>query len=446
MQPFNSQQLITPEPLLKKSDKADIQKYCVLYLFCWTIAPILAIGMIWRILALAAFAVWYSLALKRGFQITHPMSKAIGFSIFISVVIILTDLKIGHIIKRIDVFMLTIAVLMFHFYIKHPQELIDLIPYLLFMLALFNFRTGKALLSNPHIARLIVRNSDEAHTYQMKGIGGYCLLYLQVCACPAILAWGKQLLLTPYRKKIKILFISWLLSYLLFLFKASYSIALFATAISCYLVLPKKKTNLRQSLVIMIVFFILLMAAILYIEPFRNLLLDIFRGTAIERKLHDFAFINGIETNDRYAAQNYGSFDTRFSAYSGSLWKILKYPIIGGLFFDKAVGSHSAILDTIARFGWLGGWLYCGMIFTIPNTLKKKLPPNTQLSSINNATFAVLLFIALLDTLPFEISFNLVMLNAVFFFDLMKNGKYFAEPAYWNYDTDNSLTNVSNDT
>ena len=440
MQPLDYQQIAFAGRLKEDASQAAIQKICVLYLFCWTIAPILAIGTIWRILALISFIVWYSLALQRGFKINTPVSRAIGFAVLVSVVILLTDFKVGRIIKRIDVFMLVIAICMFQFYLLHPLELLDLIPYLLFMLTIFNFKTGDALLENAQIARLIVRNSEEAQAYQMQGIGGYCLLYLQVCACPAILAWGKSTIKSSSSKKLSILFVCWLLSYLLFIYKAAYSIALFASALSFFLVLPRRKANLRQSLIIMIVLFVLLMAAILFIEPFRELLFDIFRGTAVERKLHDFSVMNGLETNDRYGSQNYGSFDTRSLAYSRSLWMILQYPIIGGLFFSTAIGGHSAILDTIARYGWLGGWLYCSMIFAVPIAMKKSVSLKSPLTTINNATFVIILFIALLDTLPYENTFNVVMLNAVFFFALLKTEQ---QTMISSSQKDNPITSIS---
>ena len=141
--------------------------------------------------------------------------------------------------------------------------------------------------------------------------------------------------------------------------------------------------------------------------------------------------MNGLENdNDTYAQRllnegedsesDFGSFEGRKNRYLISLTKLLYYPIIGGLFFDKNTGGHSAILDTFARYGWLGGWLYCCMILAVPITLKKSVRQYPSLITILNATFTIILFVGILDSFPFEMTFNVVMLNAVFCFAQLK--------------------------
>ena len=44
---------------------ASIQKLAVLYLVIWTISPFMEIDMIWRLLALAAAAIWFLIAMIR---------------------------------------------------------------------------------------------------------------------------------------------------------------------------------------------------------------------------------------------------------------------------------------------------------------------------------------------------------------------------------------------
>ena len=299
------------------------------------------------------------------------------------------------------------------------------------MLAFFNFTTGKALLVDANIARQVVRNSEVARDALQQGIGGYTLLYLQVCSLPAILFWCKNLISKGKDKKQMAIAGCWFLSYLLFCFKASYSIALFCTALSFFLILSGKKTKLKQSLLIMIAMFVLMLVAITYVDSFRSMLFVTFQGTAIERKLHDFSVVNGLENdNDTYAQRlldagedadlNYGSIEGRKDRYLVSLTQLIYYPVIGGLFFDPRTGAHSAILDTFARYGWLGGWLYCCMIFAVPITLKKHVLQYPSLITLMNATFTIILFVGILDSFAFEMTFNVVMLNAVFFLALMK--------------------------
>lgn len=435
MQLYDYQQIAFDGRLKEEANQATIQKICVLYLFCWTIAPVLAVGVIWRLLAVMAFGIWYFLAKKRGFKPNTDVSRAVGFVILVTAVDLLTLIRFTlffkQFVRRIDLFMLAIAICMFNFYLRHPEELPDLVPYLMLMLAFFNFTTGKALLVDANIARQVVRDSEVAREALQKGIGGYTLLYLQVCALPAILFWCKHLINNKKDKKQMVIAGCWLLSYLLFCFKASYSIALFCTALSFFLVLSGKKTKLKQSLLIMIAMFVLMLAAITYVDSFRSMLFDIFQGTAIERKLHDFSVMNGLENdNDTYAQRlmweggdsdlNFGSFEGRKTRYIVSLTQLIYYPVIGGLFFDSRIGGHSAILDTFARYGWLGGWLYCCMIFAVPITLKKSVRQYPSMVTILNATFTIILFVGMLDSFPFEMTFNVVMLNAVFSFAQLK--------------------------
>lgn len=435
MQPLDYQQIAFAGRLKEDANQAAIQKICVMYLFCWTIAPVLAVGAIWRLLAVMAFVMWYFLAKKRGFKPNAAVFRAVGFVIFVAFVDLLTLIRFKlfykQLVRRIDLFMLAIAICLFNFYLQHPHELPDLVPYLMLMLAFFNFTTGKALLVDANIARQVVRNSEVARDALQQGIGGYALLYLQVCALPAILFWGKHLINNKKDKKQMVIAGCWLLSYLLFCFKASYSIALFCTALSFFLVLSGKKTKLKQSLLIMIAMFVLMLAAITYVDSFRSMLFDIFQGTAIERKLHDFSVMNGLQNdNDTYAQRimreggdsdlNFGSFDTRRNRYQISLTQLIYYPVIGGLFFDSRTGGHSAILDTFARYGWLGGGLYCCMIFAVPITLKKSVRQYPSLLTMMNATLTIILFVGILDSFPFEMTFNVVMLNAVFSFAQLK--------------------------
>ena len=135
MQPIDYQQIAFESHLIEDANQAAIQKICVLYLFCWTIAPILAVGTIWRLLAVMAFGIWYFLAKKRGYRPNTAVSRAVGFVIFVAVVDLLTLIRFKlfykQLIRRIDLFMLAIAICMFNFYLRHPEELPDLVPYLM---------------------------------------------------------------------------------------------------------------------------------------------------------------------------------------------------------------------------------------------------------------------------------------------------------------------------
>lgn len=415
-----STQILDLDAPVENTKAARMQALCFFYIFLWTVVPILAIGTIWRVLALLAFVIWYSIAITRGFVVTTPVSRAIGCAIFFITVNLLIDFRFVTISRGINLAMLAIAVMMFTFYRKHPTELSRLLPWVLVALAIFNFRTAFALKENEHLSRYIVRNSKIAFELQQQGIGGYTLIYSQVCTFPAIFSWCRHVLTETKDKVLWALSLAWIASYLFFLVKASYSIAIFATAVSLFFIYTKKRFTMGQSALVMVLIFVGILVAIAALQPFRELLFDLFRDTTIEKKLHDFSMMNNLEVNDRFGYRDYGSINVRLERYLWSLGTMLQFPIIGSLCFPAMIGSHSAILDTFARYGWLGGWLFCGVIFSVPLTFKNYVRNKPRLVPVVNAMFVVILFVGLLNTLPFEVAFNLVILNGIFMFELIR--------------------------
>ena len=138
---------------------------------------------------------------------------------------------------------------------------------------------------------------------------------------------------------------------------------------------------------------------IVYVDGFRNMLLEVFEGTAITKKINDL-----MSTSETGNAE--GSIFIRMALYGQSLRTIFTYPVIGGLWMHGG-GGHSALLDAFAKYGLWGGYMYAKMLYYVPGYYKQR-SNHRFIVSISNATMVTLLFVSVLDT--FSYSFMSVVL------------------------------------
>ncbi len=64
-------------------------------------------------------------------------------------------------------------------------------------------------------------------------------------------------------------------------------------------------------------------------------------------------------------------------------------------------GSHSAIMDVLARYGLFGGWIFIKMLFSV-NLAYHKDQKEQGIFRILNATMSALLIVGILNTMPFQ--------------------------------------------
>lgn len=388
-----------------------IQTVAVLYIVIWTVSPPLEIDMIYRVLALGCAAVWAAVLFIRQNPITVEKEQllAIGFMLMVVFVVYVETGDISKIIKQIAVFMLIICYLMNYFYRDSFDELKILIPIVLILCIIWNAKTVSVLIEDPTIARKIVRDDESIYGLLRQGVGGYSLVYTQVCIFPAVLAW----VLKAFRNN-KLYFIlgtGWLVSYVMLIANAGYSLAIFATIASAIIFAVYKGKSVIKVFLMVFLIFCGSMLAILYIEEFRNTLLEIFDGTAVANKINDL-----VASSDSGEAT--GSILDRVNAYVGSIQTMFKYPIIGALWRGGG-GGHSALLDTIARYGLFGGVMYGYMIYSTPNYYKSKYD-NLYIRRMANATLSSLLLVSILDTFTYSFMTVILLVLPLFFEDIIK--------------------------
>ena len=369
-----------------------IQMIVVLYLVVWSISPFMEIDLIYRLLAVVAAGVWCVLLALRQKPIVfdYKQSVALFFMVAVVTVTYMETGKVSGIIKQIGYFMLVICFLICVFYKNQWRELRIIVPIALILLLIFNFKTGNALLLDPTIARKLVRNDESIYPYLRQGIGGYSLIYSQVCIFPAILQW----VVRAYNKNkwYFALGLVYLTSYLFVIYNAGYSIAIFTTIAGVILLFFYKGNSAIKAFLVCLILFGALMAAILYLEGFRNWLLQTFDGTAICHKIEDL-----VATSETGAAE--GSIQSRMTRYLASIKLMYRYPVIGSLWKESG-GGHSAVLDTFGKYGIWGGIIFCGMIYYVPINYKKDLY-HTLTKRTANATHISILIVSVLDSFPY---------------------------------------------
>ena len=388
-----------------------IQKFAVLYLVVWTISPPLQIGTVYRLIALACAGVWFVIWFIRENPVVLGRDQvgAIFFLMFVLGVVFFEKSSFSTILKQIAMIMLVICFMMNHFYKDRLDELSGLIPIVLILLIVWNGNTINALIEDPTIARRLVRDDESIYSYMQQGVGGYSLVYPQVCICPVIFAW-----IIKAFKNNNFLFAvgaAWLISYIWLLSIAGYSIAIFASVTGAILLLFYRGKSAIAAFVVATTIFIGIMAAIMYVDSFRNWLLEFFDGTAVAKKINDL-----VSTSE--TGQTGESIQVRINAYSNSITDIIKHPVIGTLWKGSG-GGHSAFLDTLSKYGLFGAYMFSKIFYSVP-VFYKNNHRNTFLVSAANATLITLLFVSVLDSFNYSFTCMILIVAPLFFEDILK--------------------------
>lgn len=388
-----------------------IQKIAVLYLVIWTVSPPLQVDTIYRLIALACAAVWAAIWLIRENPISLGKEQvgAIFFLIAVVGIVYYQSRDFETILKQIALIMLVVCFLMNYFYQDKWDELAGIIPVVLILLTVWNYKTFNILVEDHTIARLLVRDDETTYEYLRQGIGGYSLIYPQVCICPLIFAWTVKAF-----KNNKFFFAigaAWAYTYVRLLELAGYSIALFASAVGLLLLLFYRGKSVVAAFIAAVLVFIAIMASILYIEPFREWILETFDGTAVARKVNDL-----VSTSDTGVTGD--SIQVRIDAYAASLVNMVKYPIIGSLWRGSG-GGHSALLDIASKYGWLGGYAFSMMFYHAPIHYKNHFNDKFVIASAN-ATLIAMLFVSILDSFNYSFTCMILIVAPLLLEDIIK--------------------------
>ena len=386
-----------------------IQQISVLYMVIWTISPFMEIGNIWRFAALGAFVLWLICAMSRGLHFERIHLLALLFLILVVIVNIIENNGFGKLLRPIQYYMMVLFFIVGSFYKDKWKELNFIVPIILLFLIFFNFKSAFAVMDDPTIARRLVRNDENIYEYLRQGIGGYSLIYPQVVTFPVLVMW----IFKSFKRR-KIYFIIglvWLVSYLLFVINANYSIAITGSLFSLIILRFYKGHSVALAFTVSVGLFIALMLMILYWDGFRNMLLEFFDGTAVARKINDL-----VATSESGASE--GSINARIIRYQEDIKTILSFPLIGGLWW-RSGGGHSALGGVFAKYGLFGGYIFCKIMYNVP-TLYKKQFGYKKIQQLSNANLVVLLYVTLLDSITYAFLGMILIITPILYENIIQ--------------------------
>lgn len=388
-----------------------IQSIAIAYLTVWSISPPLEIDLIYRLIAVGAVAVWGVCWIIRENPVQLDKNQLIAI-FFLFTVVGVTFISNGDfkgILKQIAFFMLIICFIINSFYKDNWQELRWLVPVVLILFIVWNYKTVQALVIDPTISRRIVRDDESIYEFLRQGIGGYGLIYPQVCISSAVLMWTIKVF-----KQNKLCFaigLVWVISFIQLISKAGYSIAIFASVIGVILLFLYNGKSGIKAFIVSAILFAGIMCSILYVDEFRNWLLEIFDGTAVAKKINDLVATG--ETGDTA-----DSIQSRFDRYMNSVQVIVRYPIIGALWRGNG-GGHSGLLDIVAKYGLWGGWFFVKSFYYVPQYYKAKYD-HPLIRRMGNSVFVSLLIVSLLNSVPYSFYCIILIVLPVLFEDVIR--------------------------
>ncbi len=390
---------------------AFVQKLCVLYLVVWMISPPMEIDLIYRLLALGCAAFWFIIMIIREGKLSLFADDvgALVFMLFVMVVAYLGSGSISDVIRQISYYILVMCYIMNRRYSGNWSELRGIIQIVLILCIIFNFITVKTLSEDSSVARLLIRDTEDTYKYLRQGVGGYSLIYPQVCIIPAGTAWTVNAF--RHNKFDFLLGVVWLLSFAVFALNAGYSLAIFASAVGIFMLFFYKGRSGTVAFVISVAIFVGAMLSILYMDSFRNFLLSQFDGTAVAKKINDL-----VASSETGAAE--GSINDRIRVYKNTLELFIKYPVIGSLWRNFG-GGHSAFLDTFAVYGVFGCVVFTKMMYAVPNNYKN-IYDMTYIMYVANASLVTLLFVTVLDSFTYSFVGMIMFIMPMFFEDIIK--------------------------
>ena len=353
-----------------------IQLVCVFYIIVWMLAPPLAYGTIFRVMAIIAAAIWILLQLivRNNDVCDITVSYYIKWYKILSIVYILFLFCFRIIFDKLTIFSafyqdIPIYILIFVGYLassyiknKRYNDLKKIFILTLIIAVVFSLTTMLKSDVYDGLTRNAGGEGDAAYLAlakeaAMHGVGAFGFFCFTSVFAP-ILLWY---ILSPVVKHKMILYLSFLIIEL-GVISAGYTLALLISFIGICTIIIMKSKNLGIKFFVIFMFFFLILFWKESLSFLYGVIKNIASGSMYANKVDDiFSFL--------LEGESAGSFAARQERYLISWNSILSNPIIGSYILEgtRAVGYHSSVLDTFAAYGWGVGfsWVYLTNIFPV---------------------------------------------------------------------------------
>lgn len=343
-----------------------IQNIAVCGVAIWATAPIFAYSVTYRIIVAMLVLLWFFLeAARSDGLVRRPTWRVL---VVLAYIVIVTAVEAMFGTRGVaNLMQHYIFLFFFAVYESRRRDVLSLTPVFWTMVAtlpIWMYMTYDALQSNPGVARMLVRDSEEAIELSSQGVGGYGLVYLSVLVLPILVALVRlkpvELLVSAHLGKSRARFAKLALCVCIALAvalvaSAGYSIALYCMAIGIFLSLALGRDASKRLLVRMLVVVAVLGSAAAYIVDLLEKLAVLLGGTLFERKVSDLL-------NSLKGAGAEGTLGDRVDLYLKSVESFIENPVLGSM----QGGGHSAVLDQFGNYGFFIGALFLWLLYFVP--------------------------------------------------------------------------------
>ncbi len=390
-----------------------IQLICVLYLVTWMIAPPLAYDVIFRLIAIIAASLWLFIQIQTRVEKNNQTAKNHVSLYLLGAVFYVVAMLIFHCFFEQMTLInavytdITTYILLFVGYIggiycrdSRYDDLKKIFYWTLLIAVVFSvtstFRSDAYYELTRNAGGVLTEENEAlAREAAIRGVGAFGFFCFTSVFAPLILWFSYS---TEGKKKIMMRIAFFIVE--AGVVSAGYTLALLISIVGIALCLVLKTRSIISKVVVVI----LLLMMLIFWEDFISLiyyfLQNISSGTMYENKVSDiFGFL--------LEGESAGSFKDRQARYLKSIEAIIRYPVLGSYIMDnrRAIGAHSAILDTFAAYGWVPGGVWTYLISIFPCKISNKGETSYKV------TFFILLFLTAL--------FNrYTMMMGVFYFVL----------------------------
>ncbi len=350
-----------------------IQFLCIVYVAIWTISPVLAYGMVYRILAIGCVFLWFILV----FMSTKKFKK----DIFLSLLYIVFTGTINFLLHDIDGLLRNFQVYIFIFffivYLHYSKlGLLHIKPILIPLIGLFtiwNITTLNGYEELGNASRMLSKSFDGANELMNEGIGGFGHIYSQIILVPSVL----YLLQKRIYKNIwyNLLFAIYIIVTITLILNAGFSLAIINLILTMFLYFLIKNKNWVNIFKLCSVGFIISIIIYLNFEIIFNFLISLASGTRYQLKVIDiYSSLRGVTS--------LGTVEVRLERYIRSIKLFFQNPLIGQLSYSE-LGKHSALIDSFAQYGIFMGLIFMKIVLGTPyKFLKNSVGSKFKLSSV----------------------------------------------------------------
>jgi len=372
-----------------------------LIIISWFVIPYFAFGLTFRVLFF--LSVFYLLI--NNFNLINKRILSLGlFFILYTFGINYLESHSDFILRSLQLYILITVIIIAPIVKRYSvKEIKFLIYYFLITNFLALILTFRGLLKNNHAARSFSKSGENAIEISSSGVGGYGTVYMSILIIPILILIIK----TTYSKKIKILSLLNLLFIILVIGKADFLIAILLTFFQVfYLIYHYASKKIYYLTVVTILGFITYL--INYTEKFLLYFNDLLYGTSLLLKFVDITSLTkGISAED-------STINLRSERYLRSFTMMFENPFLGVFSYDD-IGKHSQILDMIAQYGFLIGFLLLIILFDIPKKALKSI--RSEHKNLIKSFIVTFFLVGLFNNYPMHIGAAIILLLLVIFYN-----------------------------